>query len=124
MLSTFAAASVLLTAVGLYGTLAYLTMRRTREFGVRLALGSTVGAIVVIVVRQAVFLAAIGAAMGLIGAAAVTSAMRELLYGVQPLDSMTLAAVVTIVAIVAVGAASFPAWRAAHVDPQLLLRSE
>lgn len=124
VLSAFAGASVLLTAVGLYGTLAYLTMRRNREFGVRLALGSGTGAIMAIVVRQSVFLAAAGVAMGLIGVAVVTRAMRELLYGVQPLDGVTLAGVVTTVGIVALGAASVPAWRAAHIDPQLLLRSE
>ena len=112
VLAAFAAASVLLAAVGLYGTLAYLTAQRTREFGIRLALGSSVKAIVAIVIRESILLAVAGAALGLIGVAAVTSAIRELLYGVRPLDGMTLVGVVALVGIVALGAASVPAWRA------------
>ena len=72
VLAAFAGASVLLAAVGLYGTLAYLTAQRTREFGIRLALGSSVRAIVAIVMRESVLLALAGAAVGLIGVAAVT----------------------------------------------------
>jgi putative ABC transport system permease protein len=124
VLAAFAAASVLLAAVGLYGTLTYLTAQRTREFGIRLALGSSVKAIVAIVVRESVLLAAAGAAIGLVGVVAVTGAIRELLYAVRPLDGVTLAAVVGLVAIVALGAASVPAWRATRIDPQTSLRSE
>jgi len=81
VLAAFAGASVLLAAVGLYGTLAYLTAQRTREFGIRLALGSSVRAIIAIVMREGVLLAVAGAALGLVGVAAVTGAIRELLYG-------------------------------------------
>jgi putative ABC transport system permease protein len=124
VLAAFAGASVLLAAVGLYGTLAYLTAQRTREFGIRLALGSSVKAIIAIVVRESVLLAAAGTAVGLMGVAAVTGAMRELLYGVRPLDAATLAGVIVLVGIVALGAASVPAWRATRIDPQTSLRSE
>jgi ABC-type antimicrobial peptide transport system permease subunit len=124
VLAAFAGASALLAAVGLYGTLAYLTSQRTREFGIRLALGSSVKALVTIVIRESVWLAAAGAAIGLIGVAAVTRATRELLYGVRPLDGMTLAGVVGLVGIIALGAAVVPAWRAARIDPQTSLRSE
>jgi predicted permease len=124
VLAAFAGASVLLAAVGLYGTLAYLTAQRTREFGIRLALGSSVKAIVAIVMRESVLLAAAGAATGLIGVAAVNRAMRGLLYGVRPLDGMTLVGVVGLVVIVALGAAGVPAWRATRIDPQTSLRSE
>jgi putative ABC transport system permease protein len=124
VLGAFAAASVLLAAVGLYGTLAYLTTQRTREFGIRLALGSSVEAIVTIVIRESVVLATAGAAVGLIGVAAVTGAIRGLLYGVRPLDGVTLAGVVALVAMVALGAAGVPAWRATRIDPQTSLRSE
>jgi predicted permease len=124
VLAAFAGASVLLAAVGLYGTLAYLTAQRTREFGIRLALGSSVKSIVAIVIRESVLLAAAGAAVGLIGVAAVTRAIRELLYGVRPLDGVTLVGVVGLVGIVALGAASVPAWRATRIDPQTSLRSE
>jgi len=124
VLAAFAGASVLLAAVGLYGTLAYLTAQRTREFGIRLALGSSVKSIVGIVIRESVLLAAAGAVVGLVGVAAVTRAIRELLYGVRPLDGVTLVAVVGLVGIVALGAAGVPAWRATRIDPQRSLRSE
>src|SRR4029077_826716 len=90
VLAVFAVASVLLAAVGLYGTLSYLTARRTREFGIRLALGSGVGAIIAIVIRESVALAIVGAAIGLLGVAAATGAIRGLLYEVSPLDGATL----------------------------------
>ncbi len=124
VLAAFAGMSVLLAAVGLYGTLAYLTAQRTREFGIRLALGSSVEALVGIVVREGIVLAAAGAAIGLAGAVAITRAMRDLLYGVRPLDSVILLGVAGLVGIVALGAASIPAVRAARVDPQASLRSE
>ena len=124
VLSAFAGGSVLLAAGGLYGTLAYLTAQRTREFGIRLALGSSVRAIVAIVMREGALLALAGVVLGLVGVAAVTGAIRELLYGVRPLDGVTLAGVVGLVGIVALGAAGLPAWRAGRVDPQASLRSE
>lgn len=124
VLATFAGASVLLAAVGLYGTLAYLTAQRTREFGIRLALGSSVKAIVAIVIRESVLLTATGGVMGLIGVAAFAGAIRGLLYGVRPLDSATLVGVIGLVGMVAMGAASVPAWRATRIDPQTSLRSE
>jgi putative ABC transport system permease protein len=124
VLAAFAGASLLLAAVGLYGTLAYLTAQRTREFGIRLALGSSVKGIVGIVIRESVLLAAIGAGIGLIGVAAVTRVMRELLYGVRPQDGVTLAGVAVSVGLIALAAASVPAWRATRIDPQTSLRSE
>jgi putative ABC transport system permease protein len=124
VLSSFACGSVLLAAVGLYGTLAYLTTQRAREFGIRLALGSSVNAIVGIVLKESILLAMMGGLLGLLGAAACTRAIQNFLYGVQPLDGITLLWVVGLVAVVALGAAGFPAWRAARVDPQESLRSE
>jgi putative ABC transport system permease protein len=124
VLAAFAAASVVLAAVGLYGTLAYLTAQRTREFGIRMALGSSVKAIAAIVIRESVLLSAAGATLGLLGVVAVTGAIRELLYGVRPLDAVTLFAIVALVAIVALGAAGIPAWRVTQIDPQTSLRSE
>jgi len=124
VLATFAGASVLLAAVGLYGTLAYLTAQRTREFGIRLALGCSVKALVTIVIRESVLLAIAGTAFGLIGVAAATRAIRELLYGVRPLDGVTLVGVTGLVGIIALAAAGVPAWRASRIDPQASLRSE
>jgi putative ABC transport system permease protein len=124
VLTAFAGVSLLLAAVGLYGTLSYLTARRTREFGIRLALGSSANAIVALVVRESVLLAAAGVATGLAGVVAATGAIRGLLYGVRPLDGTTLAAVVGLVAVVALAAAGLPAWRATRIDPQTSLRTE
>jgi predicted permease len=124
VLAAFAGVSLLLATLGLYGTLAYLTAQRAREFGIRLALGSSVRAIVVIVVRESVWLAVAGLMLGLLGAVAVTRAMLELLYGVEPLDRATLLGVVSIVGVIALVAAIVPAWRAATINPQESLRSE
>ena len=124
VLSVFAGASVLLSAVGLYGTLAYLTARRTREFGIRLALGSSLRGIVGIVLWESIVLAGAGVVLGLGGLAAVAGAIRGLLYGVGALDSVTLLGVAGLVGIVALLAASVPAVRAARIDPQMSLRSE
>jgi putative ABC transport system permease protein len=124
VMGAFAVAAVLLAAVGLYGTLAYLTSQRTREFGIRLALGSSVQAIVAIVMRESVLLATAGVALGLIGAVACTRAIRSLLYGVPPFDTPTLLAVVALVVTVALAAGGIPAWRAATTDPQESLRTE
>jgi predicted permease len=124
VLAAFAAASIVLAAVGLYGTLAYLTAQRTREFGIRMALGSSVKNIAAIVIRESVVLSAAGAALGLIGVVAVTGAIRELLYGVRPLDGVTLFAIVGLIALVALGAAGVPAWRVTQIDPRTSLRSD
>ncbi len=88
VLAAFALVSVLLAAVGLYGTLTYLTAQRRREFGIRLALGSSVGAILRIVVGESLLLGVMGVCSGLAGVAAATRAIREMLYGVRPLDSL------------------------------------
>ena len=124
MLSGFAVASLVLAGVGLYGTLAYLTSQRTQEFGVRLALGASAASILRLVIREGCLLTGLGAALGLAGAIAVTRALQRLLYGVTPLDGLTIASVVALIAAAALGAIGWPAWRAAHVDPATALRAE
>jgi predicted lysophospholipase L1 biosynthesis ABC-type transport system permease subunit len=124
VLSGFAVASLVLAGVGLYGTLAYLTSQRTQEFGVRLALGASAASILRLVIREACLLTGLGAAFGLAGAIAVTRALRGLLYGVTPLDGLTITSVVALVAAVALVAVSWPAWRAARLDPTTALRAE
>ena len=99
VLSGFAIASLVLAGVGLYGTLAYLTSQRTQEFGVRLALGASAASILRLVIREGCLLTGLGAALGLAGAIAVTRALRGLLYGVTPLDGLTIASVVALVAV-------------------------
>lgn len=124
VLSGFAVASLVLAGIGLYGTLAYLTSQRTQEFGVRLALGASATSILRLVIHEGCLLTGLGAALGLAGAIAVTHALRGLLYGVTPLDGLTIASVVALVAAVALIAVAGPAWRAARVDPATALRTE
>jgi putative ABC transport system permease protein len=120
----FAGASVLLAAIGLYGTLAYLISRRRQEFGVRLAVGASPRQIVGLVAREGGLLTAVGAALGLVGAFAAAGTLRGLLYGVAPSDPVTLAGVCGLVVLVAVVAVIHPAWRASRVDPNVVLRAE
>jgi putative ABC transport system permease protein len=124
VLGGFGGASLLLAAVGLYGTLAYLISQRTREFGLRMALGASAGDVVRMVVREGAGLAAVGAVIGLAGAFGITRAIRGMLYNVTPFDGLTVLAVAATVAITAILAASGPAWRATQVDPNVALRSE
>jgi putative ABC transport system permease protein len=124
VLSAFAAASLVLAGVGLYGTLAYLTSQRTQEFGVRLALGATASTILRLVIREGCLLTGLGATLGLAGAIAVTRVLQGLLYGVTPLDGLTIASVVALIGGVALVAVGVPAWRAARVDPVTALRAE
>ncbi|MBY0493100.1 MAG: ADOP family duplicated permease [Cyanobacteria bacterium] len=124
MLTAFAAASLLLAGVGMYGTLAYLISRRTQEFGIRMALGASAATVMRMVAAEGALLAAIGAGAGLAVALGVAGGLRTLLYGVAPLDLTTVAVVATLMAIVAVAAASLPAWRASRVDPTIALRAE
>jgi ABC-type antimicrobial peptide transport system permease subunit len=124
VLSGFAVASLLLAGVGLYGTLAYLTSQRTQEFGVRLALGASASSILHLVIREGALLTGLGATLGLAGALVVTRALRSLLYGVTPLDGLTIVTVVALVAIMTLAAVGWPAWRASRVDPATALRAE
>jgi putative ABC transport system permease protein len=124
VLAGFALAALLLAGVGLYGTLAYLISQRTQEFGVRLALGASAGSVVRLVAREGGALTGLGGAIGLASAAGVTRTLRGLLYGVTPLDGVTIASVVVLVAVVAIVAVSWPAWCAARVDPVIALRAD
>ena len=119
----FAGAAILLAAIGLYGTLAYLTSQRTQEFGVRMALGASAGQVLRSVAAEGLWLATIGAALGFAGAAATTGALQGLLYHVTPFDGVTLITVVIVVGISASVAALLPAWRASRVNPSLVLRA-
>jgi putative ABC transport system permease protein len=124
MLTAFAAASLLLAGVGMYGTLAYLISQRTQEFGIRMALGASGMAVMRMVAGEGAILAAIGAVVGLTIALGVAGGLRTLLYGVAPVDAATVLTVASLTALVAISAASIPAWRASKVDPTVALRSE
>ena len=110
--------------VGLYGVLAYAVLRRRREIAIRLALGAQQHAVTGRFVRQGVALAAIGIAIGLVAAAAVTRVMTSLLYGVKPTDAITYATVALILMCVAALASYLPAHRASQVAPADALAAE
>ncbi len=120
----FAALALLLAAVGLYGVLAYSTEQRTREIGVRLALGSPRRDVVMLVVREMVMIAGIAAAVAIPAIIALAQLFRSQLYGVKAADPVSLMAAVLIPALMVVLAAALPAGRAASVDPSRALRTE
>jgi ABC-type antimicrobial peptide transport system permease subunit len=120
----FAVIALLLSVVGLYGVVAYSVSQRTREIGVRMALGAQRGMVYSMVMRQAGRLTAIGIALGLICAIGASLAMRELLFGVAAWDVPTLAGVVGVLAFSSLLASFVPARRAASVEPSVALRAE
>ncbi len=124
LLGAFAAAALLLAALGIYGVIAYGVSQRTREIGVRVALGATPREVLRMVVGQGVRMAAVGLGVGLLVALAATRLMRGMLFGVEPGDPLTLAAVLAGLGAVALLASSLPARRAARVDPLQALRAE
>jgi ABC-type antimicrobial peptide transport system permease subunit len=122
LVGAFAAFAVLIAAVGLFGVLAYTVAQRSREIGVRSALGATPGAIVGLIVRQAFRVTAAGLVVGLALAAVSMRALSTFLYGVQPRDAASFAAVAALLLVVAAAATVVPARRAANVDPLKVLR--
>jgi putative ABC transport system permease protein len=124
LLTLFAALGLVLTAVGLYGVLAYGVVQRTHEFGVRFALGARPRDVLTMVVRGAIELAGTGLLLGILAAAATARALARALDFVDPTDGTAFAAVAMILLAVAAVAAYAPARRAAHVDPMLTLRAE
>jgi putative ABC transport system permease protein len=124
LLAAFAAVAVALAAVGLYGVLAYTVVQRTREIGIRAALGASAASLVALVVRQGMLMTGWGLAVGLGGGLIVSRLLTSFLFGVGPSDPTTIAAVAGMMAAVALTACYIPARRAAKVDPLIALRSE
>jgi putative ABC transport system permease protein len=124
LLAVFAGISMLLAALGIHGVVSYGVARRTREFGLRMALGSTPGQLEKLVIRSGIRTALIGLVAGMAGAAALASALRALLYGVAPLDPAVLAGVAVVLLTVALIANYIPARRAARIDPMQALHHE
>jgi len=120
----FAGVALLLAATGIYGVLSGNVAERLREIGVRAALGASHGDILALVVRQGMALTGVGVAIGLGGAAAASGALVTLLFGVSRLDPVTYLCVIALSAGVAAIACWVPAWRAARVDPAIILRAE
>jgi len=124
LMGIFAALALALTSVGIYGVLSFHLARRTQEIGIRIALGAKRANVLVIVVGQGALLAAVGIAIGLAGALALSRFLSSLLYGVKPTDPPTFIAVSLILAAVALLASYIPARRATKVDPMVALRYE
>lgn len=120
----FAFLALLLSVVGLYGVIAYSVSQRTREIGVRIALGAQRGVVYKMVLREAAWLAAVGIGVGLICAVAAATLMKKMLYGTQSWDAFTLASVAAVLGLAALVASYAPARRAASVDPVEALRTE
>jgi len=124
LLGTFAALALVLASVGIYGVMAYLVSQRTREIGIRMALGANRDNVLGMVVGQALVLAVIGAAIGLAGALGLTHLLSSLLYSVRPTDPLTFMLVSFVLVGVSVFASYIPARRATKVDPMAALRYE
>jgi len=124
LLSIFAGTALLLTAIGIYGVMAYSVSQRTNEIGIRIALGAGKSSIFRLVVGQAMTIVAISLAIGLAGAFGATRVLKSLLFGVGASDPVTFAAIVLLVSAVAFIAAWVPARRAMRVNPIVALRAE
>lgn len=124
LFEAFGMVALALAAVGIYGILSGSVTERTREIGVRAALGATRGDIVGMVLRQGMRLTALGVAIGLCGAAVASQMLATLLFGVSRLDPITYVGVIALLGVVAAVACWMPAWRAARVDPSITLRAE
>ena len=124
LLAGFALTALLLSAVGLFGVMAALVGQRTRELGIRMALGAGAGGLQILVFRRALAIAAAGLVAGLAGALAANQLLRALLYEVSPSDGLTLLLVAAGLLVVAVLAAAVPARATTRIDPAIVLRSD
>jgi ABC-type antimicrobial peptide transport system permease subunit len=124
LLGALAGLALLLAAVGIYGLIAHFVTERTREFGVRLALGSSVGQAISAAIRPGVFLAIAGISIGYVLARWSSAMMRSIVYGVPVTDTATYAGVATVFLVVAILASVVPSLRIARINPAQTLREE
>ena len=124
LIGVFAAMAVILAALGVYGVMAYLVTRRTREIGIRMAIGARPEQVRRQILRESLALAAIAVAAGVAGAWGLTRYLTAMLYGVTPLDGVTFSAAALVLVTVAMAASLLPARKASRVDPVVALREE
>jgi len=124
VLGVFGLVALMLSAIGIYGITSYAVAQRTREIGIRMALGAQLGDVLKLVLSHGVKLTIIGVAIGLLGAYVVTRAITSVLYGVSPTDPLTFGAVSLLLVFVALLACYVPAKKATKVDPLVALRYE
>lgn len=124
LLGGFSGMALLVTGIGLYGTLAYTVRRRTRELGIRMALGARSSEIMALVIRRGLALTLTGLVLGLVGAAWTTSVFASLLYDVTPTDPAVFIVVALLLTVVGIAASSLPAYSATRVDPMNVIRHE
>jgi putative ABC transport system permease protein len=124
ILTSFAAIALLLSLLGIYGVIAFSVAERTSEIAIRMALGATRERVLLRILRHAISLTAIGAAIGLVASLGSTRLLSSLLYDVRPLDGFVMAGALILLFICSSLAASLPARRAASVEPMQALRTE
>ena len=124
LIGAFAAIAIVLAVLGLYALISYLVVQRTREIGVRMALGATRTEVVRLVLRQGFVLTVIGVGLGLAAAVPLVRYVRSMLFGVEPLDAGMFVSAALVLSATAVASTAIPAWRAMRVDPIVALRSE
>ncbi|HEY7183547.1 MAG TPA: FtsX-like permease family protein, partial [Blastocatellia bacterium] len=124
LMSLFALLALALAATGIYGVLSYLVAQRTREIGIRMALGATAGAVLSLILKRGMAPILIGTAIGLAGAVALTRLIKTLLFGVSAADPTTFALMASLLVVIALIASYIPARRATKVDPLAALRHE
>jgi putative ABC transport system permease protein len=124
VLLMFAILALFVASIGLYGVMSFLMSQRTREFGIRVAVGASSGALLRLVLGQAATLVSVGICLGLVAALLLARSIASLLYGITPFDTATFASVSLVLAVVALLASYIPARRAASVDPMVALRYE
>ena len=122
--NAFGGVALFLAALGIYGVLAYLVAQRTREIGIRVALGSTRSGILRLVLREGFQLVAMGFVLGMVAAAFLQKAVATQIYGIRPYDPLVLAGVMALLTGIALVACAVPARRAMRVDPVVVLRYE
>jgi putative ABC transport system permease protein len=121
-MTMFAAIGVLLAAIGLFGMLSFAVSQRTREIGVRIALGARPADVVRMVIREGAVLSAVGLTVGAVAAVIATRAISSMLFGVTAADPATFAIIVIVIATITLAASYVPARRAASVDPIIVMR--